>query len=339
MNRPTDQSVSEALTLFEADRGRGTGFATRMRARFGNLLNRIVLLVGRLSRSVLKGSLLVNWVAIKTVGTVISRLVTSFGKPTSGPINQVARRVWPGLVKGIGVGVGIGNVFSSLIHAVARNPSLAKQLFGYSICSDRSNCIVCANDGLYYSLRIFIMVLYGVLLYWILGPDFFQSFMAKVSFCDGLPDASESTTSCSTSLEGHASGSSTEGEFFSAESEGSPSSNSNQSVTSSPSTEQSGCLELLTEKESEFWQQEIVNKSQEKLERLNLNPWEYRPISKDQIRSAIRFPLTKPECEAIVKDLLEDKEWHTRITVWLKTDCALQPGINSQEFLYSLLSL
>ncbi|KAL0386700.1 UNVERIFIED_CONTAM: ATP synthase subunit, mitochondrial [Sesamum latifolium] len=30
-----------------------------------------------------------------------------------------------------GAAVGIGNVFSSLIHSVARNPSLAKQLFGY----------------------------------------------------------------------------------------------------------------------------------------------------------------------------------------------------------------
>jgi F-type H+-transporting ATPase subunit c len=29
-----------------------------------------------------------------------------------------------------GAAVGIGNVFSSLIHSVARNPSLAKQLFG-----------------------------------------------------------------------------------------------------------------------------------------------------------------------------------------------------------------
>eukprot|EP00252_Welwitschia_mirabilis_P020539 TRINITY_DN505_c0_g2_i1.p2 TRINITY_DN505_c0_g2~~TRINITY_DN505_c0_g2_i1.p2 ORF type:complete len:107 (+),score=4.21 TRINITY_DN505_c0_g2_i1:1221-1541(+) len=32
-----------------------------------------------------------------------------------------------------GAAVGIGNVFSSLIHGVARNPSLAKQLFGYAI--------------------------------------------------------------------------------------------------------------------------------------------------------------------------------------------------------------
>ena len=33
----------------------------------------------------------------------------------------------------VGAAVGIGNVFSSLIQSVARNPSLAKQLFGYAI--------------------------------------------------------------------------------------------------------------------------------------------------------------------------------------------------------------
>ncbi|KAL0534822.1 hypothetical protein IC582_029118 [Cucumis melo] len=32
-----------------------------------------------------------------------------------------------------GATVSIGNVFSSLIHFVARNPSLAKQSFGYAI--------------------------------------------------------------------------------------------------------------------------------------------------------------------------------------------------------------
>ncbi|KAI4965589.1 hypothetical protein ZWY2020_051343 [Hordeum vulgare] len=32
-----------------------------------------------------------------------------------------------------GAAVGIGNVLSSLIHSVARNPSLAKQSFGYAI--------------------------------------------------------------------------------------------------------------------------------------------------------------------------------------------------------------
>ena len=32
-----------------------------------------------------------------------------------------------------GAGVGIGTVFGSLITAVARNPDLTKQLFGYAI--------------------------------------------------------------------------------------------------------------------------------------------------------------------------------------------------------------
>ncbi|KAL9453247.1 hypothetical protein AB3S75_008948 [Citrus x aurantiifolia] len=32
-----------------------------------------------------------------------------------------------------GAVVGIGNVFSSLIYSLARNPSLAKQSFGYAI--------------------------------------------------------------------------------------------------------------------------------------------------------------------------------------------------------------
>nr|YP_010745440.1 ATP synthase F0 subunit 9 [Rhododendron decorum]WEU53235.1 ATP synthase F0 subunit 9 [Rhododendron decorum] len=32
-----------------------------------------------------------------------------------------------------GAAIGIGNVFSSSIHSVARNPSLAKQSFGYAI--------------------------------------------------------------------------------------------------------------------------------------------------------------------------------------------------------------
>nr|YP_010881062.1 ATP synthase F0 subunit 9 [Apopellia endiviifolia]WIA66195.1 ATP synthase F0 subunit 9 [Apopellia endiviifolia]WIA66236.1 ATP synthase F0 subunit 9 [Apopellia endiviifolia]WIA66277.1 ATP synthase F0 subunit 9 [Apopellia endiviifolia]WIA66318.1 ATP synthase F0 subunit 9 [Apopellia endiviifolia]WIA66359.1 ATP synthase F0 subunit 9 [Apopellia endiviifolia] len=32
-----------------------------------------------------------------------------------------------------GAAAGTGNVFSSSIHSVARNPSLAKQLFGYAI--------------------------------------------------------------------------------------------------------------------------------------------------------------------------------------------------------------
>jgi F-type H+-transporting ATPase subunit c len=34
---------------------------------------------------------------------------------------------------GAGAAIGIGNVFSSLIHFVARNPSLDEILFGYEI--------------------------------------------------------------------------------------------------------------------------------------------------------------------------------------------------------------
>ena len=36
-------------------------------------------------------------------------------------------------IASVGAAVGIGNVFSSLIHSVVWNPSLAKQLFGYAI--------------------------------------------------------------------------------------------------------------------------------------------------------------------------------------------------------------
>ena len=58
-----------------------------------------------------------------------------------------------------GAAVGIGNVFSSLINSVARNPSLAKQLFGdrdfgFGLCSNRGYCIICPNDGLFDFIRI-----------------------------------------------------------------------------------------------------------------------------------------------------------------------------------------
>lgn len=43
-----------------------------------------------------------------------------------------------------GAAVGIGFQFFDSIHSVARNPSLAKQLFGYvRICSNRSNRPLC----------------------------------------------------------------------------------------------------------------------------------------------------------------------------------------------------
>ncbi|GMN65102.1 hypothetical protein TIFTF001_034172 [Ficus carica] len=37
------------------------------------------------------------------------------------------------IIASVGAAVGIGNIFSSLIHSVAQNPSLAKQSFGYAI--------------------------------------------------------------------------------------------------------------------------------------------------------------------------------------------------------------
>ncbi|KAG7973937.1 hypothetical protein I3843_06G020900 [Carya illinoinensis] len=44
-----------------------------------------------------------------------------------------SRRGLPDWTKREGSCYSIGNVFSSLIHSVARNPSLAKQSFGYAI--------------------------------------------------------------------------------------------------------------------------------------------------------------------------------------------------------------
>ena len=46
---------------------------------------------------------------------------------------EIMKRI-PGLgLSEKGAAVGIENVFSSLIHSMARNPSLTKQLFGYAI--------------------------------------------------------------------------------------------------------------------------------------------------------------------------------------------------------------
>ena len=46
---------------------------------------------------------------------------------------EITKRILGLRLSGRGVAVGMGNVFSSLIHSVARNPSLARQLFGYAI--------------------------------------------------------------------------------------------------------------------------------------------------------------------------------------------------------------
>ncbi|KAI3926784.1 hypothetical protein MKW92_014146 [Papaver armeniacum] len=41
-----------------------------------------------------------------------------------------------------GAAIGIGNIFSYLIQSVARNPSVAKQLFGYAILGGSCLCLI-----------------------------------------------------------------------------------------------------------------------------------------------------------------------------------------------------
>jgi len=50
-------------------------------------------------------------------------------------ILQSAKMIGAGIatIALLGVGIGIGSVFSALISAVSRNPSVTKQVFGYAI--------------------------------------------------------------------------------------------------------------------------------------------------------------------------------------------------------------
>jgi len=50
-------------------------------------------------------------------------------------ILQSAKMIGAGIatISLLGVGIGIGSVFSALINSVARNPSVTKQIFGYAI--------------------------------------------------------------------------------------------------------------------------------------------------------------------------------------------------------------
>jgi len=59
----------------------------------------------------------------------------SVSRPKSRSMLEGAKLIGAGAatIALAGAAVGIGNVFSSLINSVARNPSLAKQLFGYAI--------------------------------------------------------------------------------------------------------------------------------------------------------------------------------------------------------------
>ena len=44
----------------------------------------------------------------------------------------------------LGVGIGIGNIFSSLVNSIARNPSARNDVFyrHSGLCPNRSDCIV-----------------------------------------------------------------------------------------------------------------------------------------------------------------------------------------------------
>ena len=58
-----------------------------------------------------------------------------------------------------GAAVGIGNVFSSLIHSVARNPSLAKQLFGYAILGFANNQkFLVIKRNLFFDLELLLVI-------------------------------------------------------------------------------------------------------------------------------------------------------------------------------------
>lgn len=50
-------------------------------------------------------------------------------------ILQSAKMIGAGIatIALLGVGIGIGSVFSALITGVSRNPSITKQIFGYAI--------------------------------------------------------------------------------------------------------------------------------------------------------------------------------------------------------------
>ena len=56
-----------------------------------------------------------------------------------------------------GAGVGIGNVFGSLVLGISRNPSLKDELFRMGICFNRSNCFICFNDCFPTTIRSLIL--------------------------------------------------------------------------------------------------------------------------------------------------------------------------------------
>lgn len=53
-----------------------------------------------------------------------------------------------------GAAVGIGKIFSSLIHSVARSPNWILNCLVFRLCSHGSHCLVCSYDGLSDLIRI-----------------------------------------------------------------------------------------------------------------------------------------------------------------------------------------
>nr|BDZ75615.1 ATP synthase F0 subunit 9 [Timmiella anomala] len=65
-----------------------------------------------------------------------------------------------------GAAVGIGNVFSSSIHSVARNPSLAKQLFGYAILGFALTEAIALFALMMAFLILFVFQFFGAGIFW-----------------------------------------------------------------------------------------------------------------------------------------------------------------------------
>nr|BDW36363.1 ATP synthase F0 subunit 9 [Barbula unguiculata] len=65
-----------------------------------------------------------------------------------------------------GAAVGIGNVFSSSIHSVARNPSLAKQLFGYAILGFALTEAIALFALMMAFLILFVFQFFGAEIFW-----------------------------------------------------------------------------------------------------------------------------------------------------------------------------
>ncbi|KAH0665420.1 hypothetical protein KY285_026626 [Solanum tuberosum] len=72
-----------------------------------------------------------DWVGVKSTACLAYALHEHLN--VQDKKNEGKNRRGAATIASAGAAIGIGNVLSSSIHSVARNPSLAKQLFGYAI--------------------------------------------------------------------------------------------------------------------------------------------------------------------------------------------------------------